>query len=207
MRVAVLVDLEWSPWAGGHVKCWERLSEAATHGSHGVHLDLFFQSDMRRVLRISENVCTGGCGAEGRRAFSHARRSGWVARYARDFPSLGQGHRVRPCLALAYEGNGESGARCRRLAISHLAARLRGRPRARLDDGCREQKGRCSVLGFPAAENDLSSGLRRVGVPGRCLTLLELPPLPRPKPSGSVFGDKRGRIVPFPPGIVSSGDG
>ncbi len=29
MRVHVLVDLEWSPFAGGHVKCWERLAGVA----------------------------------------------------------------------------------------------------------------------------------------------------------------------------------
>ena len=29
LRVGVLVDLHWSPTAGGHVKTWERLAAAA----------------------------------------------------------------------------------------------------------------------------------------------------------------------------------
>lgn len=29
LSIGVLVDLIWGPWAGGHVKCWERLAAAA----------------------------------------------------------------------------------------------------------------------------------------------------------------------------------
>jgi glycosyltransferase involved in cell wall biosynthesis len=39
IRVAALVDLPRSPEAGGHVKCWERLAEAAA-GPHDLPLDL-----------------------------------------------------------------------------------------------------------------------------------------------------------------------
>ncbi len=35
LKVGVLVDLEWTPEAGGHVKCWERLAEAAAAGDRG----------------------------------------------------------------------------------------------------------------------------------------------------------------------------
>ena len=38
IKVAVLVDLERRPGAGGHVKCWERLAEAASR--HAAHVDL-----------------------------------------------------------------------------------------------------------------------------------------------------------------------
>lgn len=40
LRVAVLVDLEWSPRAGGHVKYWERVAAAAARPEFARALDL-----------------------------------------------------------------------------------------------------------------------------------------------------------------------
>lgn len=42
LRVAALVDLPRSPQAGGHVKCWERLGEAAAGGALPLHLTVYF---------------------------------------------------------------------------------------------------------------------------------------------------------------------
>ena len=42
IRVAALVDLPRSPEAGGHVKCWERLADAAADGDLPLHLTVFF---------------------------------------------------------------------------------------------------------------------------------------------------------------------
>jgi len=43
LKVAVLVDLERRPDAGGHVKCWERLAEAAARHDATVDLTVHFQ--------------------------------------------------------------------------------------------------------------------------------------------------------------------
>ncbi|HEY2710122.1 MAG TPA: glycosyltransferase [Caulobacteraceae bacterium] len=42
IRVAALVDLPRSPEAGGHVKCWERLAEAAADGALPLNLTVYF---------------------------------------------------------------------------------------------------------------------------------------------------------------------
>lgn len=42
IRVAALVDLPRSPQAGGHVKCWERLAEAAATSDLPLELTVFF---------------------------------------------------------------------------------------------------------------------------------------------------------------------
>jgi glycosyltransferase involved in cell wall biosynthesis len=42
LRVAALVDLPRSPQAGGHVKCWERLAEAAAGGDLPLELTVYF---------------------------------------------------------------------------------------------------------------------------------------------------------------------
>ncbi|MCP4330199.1 MAG: glycosyltransferase [Alphaproteobacteria bacterium] len=55
LRVAVLVDLIWSPLAGGHVKCWERLAHAATRRSD-LDLTVHFSGTSERVVDLSENV-------------------------------------------------------------------------------------------------------------------------------------------------------
>ncbi len=42
VRVGVLVDLVWSPQAGGHVKCWERFAEAACRVPDRLDLTVHF---------------------------------------------------------------------------------------------------------------------------------------------------------------------
>ena len=42
LRVAVLVDLPRSPQSGGHVKCWERLADAASNGDLPLDLTVYF---------------------------------------------------------------------------------------------------------------------------------------------------------------------
>src|SRR5579871_6101118 len=51
IRVAALVDLPRSPQSGGHVKCWERLADAAAHSSLPLHLTVYF-SGRRGVERL-----------------------------------------------------------------------------------------------------------------------------------------------------------
>ncbi|MGB0684212.1 MAG: glycosyltransferase [Magnetovibrionaceae bacterium] len=55
LSVAVLVDLERRANAGGHVKCWERLSEAA-EGRADLDLTVYFLGDERTEIRISDAV-------------------------------------------------------------------------------------------------------------------------------------------------------
>jgi glycosyltransferase involved in cell wall biosynthesis len=55
LKVAVLVDLAWTPRAGGHVKCWESLARAAVRRGD-VDLSLFVQGDTSRVEHLSERV-------------------------------------------------------------------------------------------------------------------------------------------------------
>ncbi|MEI6556794.1 MAG: glycosyltransferase [Rhodospirillaceae bacterium] len=55
-RVDVLVDLEWEPAAGGHVKCWERIAEAATRLDGGLDLTLHFSGRERGHHLLSEHV-------------------------------------------------------------------------------------------------------------------------------------------------------
>lgn len=56
VRVAVLVDLLLRPDAGGHVKCWERLSEAAARLGSGIDLTVHFQGDADEVRDLAPNV-------------------------------------------------------------------------------------------------------------------------------------------------------
>ena len=42
LRVGALVDLYWSPTAGGHVKTWERLAAAAAVTGEGIDLTVHF---------------------------------------------------------------------------------------------------------------------------------------------------------------------
>lgn len=56
VRVGVLVDLERSPKAGGHVKCWERLAEAAASRPEEIDLAVHFQGQGEREERLAANV-------------------------------------------------------------------------------------------------------------------------------------------------------
>lgn len=53
--VGVLVDLELSEDAGGHVKCWQRLAEASVGLDDAVDLTVYFLGD-ERVLPLGANV-------------------------------------------------------------------------------------------------------------------------------------------------------
>jgi glycosyltransferase involved in cell wall biosynthesis len=56
LKVGVLIDLEWSPRAGGHVKNWERLAEAATRLPGLVDLTVHLHGSTRHVRAVAENV-------------------------------------------------------------------------------------------------------------------------------------------------------
>ena len=57
LRVAVLVDLERRPAAGGHVKCWERLAEAAARRDDGsIDLTVHFQGAPGTSEVLTPNV-------------------------------------------------------------------------------------------------------------------------------------------------------
>src|SRR5258708_34850813 len=48
LKVGVLVDLTLTPDAGGHVKCWERIAEAAVEFSDRLDLTVHFNADEPR---------------------------------------------------------------------------------------------------------------------------------------------------------------
>jgi glycosyltransferase involved in cell wall biosynthesis len=56
LSVGVLVDLEWSSSAGGHVKCWERFAEAATSFPNDLNLTLHFLGPEKKIVPLSRNV-------------------------------------------------------------------------------------------------------------------------------------------------------
>jgi glycosyltransferase involved in cell wall biosynthesis len=56
ISVAVLIDLELNPQAGGHVKCWERFAEAACNFGEQIDLTIFFLGDANRDIQLAENV-------------------------------------------------------------------------------------------------------------------------------------------------------
>lgn len=56
LRVAVLVDLMQSAQAGGHVKCWERLAEAALGFADRLDLTLYFMGAARECKTLGANV-------------------------------------------------------------------------------------------------------------------------------------------------------
>ncbi|HEX2150997.1 MAG TPA: glycosyltransferase [Stellaceae bacterium] len=56
LRVGVLVDLEYTPAAGGHVKCWQRLAEAAVEIPDELDLTVHFNGPERRELPLSPTV-------------------------------------------------------------------------------------------------------------------------------------------------------
>ncbi len=56
LRVGVLVDLLWSPTAGGHVKTWERLARAALAAPEEVELTIHFQGTTPSRHVLGSNV-------------------------------------------------------------------------------------------------------------------------------------------------------
>jgi len=55
-RVAALVDLTRRPEAGGHVKCWERLAEAAVRSVPEIDLTVHFQGETDQVIPLAAHV-------------------------------------------------------------------------------------------------------------------------------------------------------
>jgi glycosyltransferase involved in cell wall biosynthesis len=56
ISVAVLIDLELNPQAGGHVKCWERFAEAACNFEEQIDLTIFFLGNAKQEIQIAGNV-------------------------------------------------------------------------------------------------------------------------------------------------------
>jgi glycosyltransferase involved in cell wall biosynthesis len=56
IRVAVLVGLEWRPEAGGHVKFWEKLANAASGMAEAIDLTVHFLGAESSSATIADNV-------------------------------------------------------------------------------------------------------------------------------------------------------
>ncbi|WP_231833769.1 glycosyltransferase [Thermosynechococcus vestitus] len=56
LSVAVFICLEWQPHAGGHVKCWERFAEAASHYPERIDLTIYFLGAKHQTLEVAANV-------------------------------------------------------------------------------------------------------------------------------------------------------
>ncbi|MGE3781872.1 MAG: glycosyltransferase [Alphaproteobacteria bacterium] len=56
LKVGVLVDLEYAPAAGGHVKCWQRLAEAAVDMPDALDLTVHFVGPEQRQIPLSPSV-------------------------------------------------------------------------------------------------------------------------------------------------------
>jgi glycosyltransferase involved in cell wall biosynthesis len=56
LKVGVLVDLTFAPEAGGHVKCWERIAEAAVGLDERLDLTVHFNGPESRVIELSPSV-------------------------------------------------------------------------------------------------------------------------------------------------------
>jgi len=56
LKVGVLVDLAFAPEAGGHVKCWQRLAEAAVDFSDRLDLTVHFSGPEPRQIVLSRSV-------------------------------------------------------------------------------------------------------------------------------------------------------
>lgn len=56
LRVAALVDLELRPEAGGHVKAWERLAEAAARSRTDLDLTVHFEGETEAMDVLAPNV-------------------------------------------------------------------------------------------------------------------------------------------------------
>ena len=56
IRVGVLVDLALTPGAGGHVKCWQRIAEAAVGHHDRLDLTVHFHGPAQGRIELSPNV-------------------------------------------------------------------------------------------------------------------------------------------------------
>ena len=56
LKIGVLVDLEYAPAAGGHVKCWQRLAEAAVDMPDALDLTVHFHGPEKREMPLSPSV-------------------------------------------------------------------------------------------------------------------------------------------------------
>ncbi len=56
LRVGVLVDLYWSPTAGGHVKTWERLAAAARDAGEPIDLTVHFLGGRNQTVPLAPHV-------------------------------------------------------------------------------------------------------------------------------------------------------
>jgi glycosyltransferase involved in cell wall biosynthesis len=56
LSIGVLVDLIWGPWAGGHVKCWERLAAAAASMPRELDMTVHYLGEESRTIEFAENV-------------------------------------------------------------------------------------------------------------------------------------------------------
>jgi glycosyltransferase involved in cell wall biosynthesis len=56
LRVGVLVDLDYTPAAGGHVKYWQRIAEAAVEIPNALDLTVHFHGPKRQQLPLSPSV-------------------------------------------------------------------------------------------------------------------------------------------------------
>ncbi len=56
LRIGVLVDLHWSPTAGGHVKTWERLAAAASASDERIDLTVHFLGDRSATHALGPHV-------------------------------------------------------------------------------------------------------------------------------------------------------
>src|SRR5829696_4511800 len=56
LKVGVLVDLAFTEEAGGHVKCWQRIAEAATDCPEELDLTIHFSGPEARRIALSPSV-------------------------------------------------------------------------------------------------------------------------------------------------------
>ena len=56
LKVAVLVDLEWSPKAGGYVKCWERFAETTRGLGDKLDLTIYFLGDREETIDVTPHA-------------------------------------------------------------------------------------------------------------------------------------------------------
>lgn len=56
LKVAVLVDLEWSAKAGGHVKCWERFAESTRGLGDKLDLTIYFLGTREETIDITPHA-------------------------------------------------------------------------------------------------------------------------------------------------------